>query len=150
MMKAKKDFFDEELQGIVHEKTHENEEMYLKVIYILEENGVKPVHSNDLAKVLKIALPSVVEMLGKLDKKSLIKYEGRKGIYFKPKGKQTAKNIVRGLRLFEVFLKNELKIKNGEKYACKFEHAANQEVLNALNKHLKNPTKCPHGKPIPK
>jgi len=49
-----------------------------------------------------------------------------------------------------VFFKNELKMKNGEKFACKFEHAVNPEVITALNKFLKNPTKCPHGKIIPK
>jgi len=149
-MNIKKDFLNEELQCIIHEKSCENEEMYLKVIYVLEEDGVKPVCSSHIAKALNIALPSVVEMLAKMQKKGLIKYDGRKGVFFKPKGKQTAKKIVRNLRLFEVFFKNELKMKNGEKFACKFEHAVNPEVITALNKFLKNPTKCPHGKIIPK
>ncbi|MBU2100620.1 metal-dependent transcriptional regulator [Candidatus Micrarchaeota archaeon] len=148
-MKQKKEFRNQELKEIRHEKSSENEEMYLKVIYILEEDGVKPVCSNYVAKVLNIALPSVVEMLAKMQKKDLIKYDGRKGIFFKPKGKKIAKRIVRNLRLMELLLKDVLKIKE-TKYACKFEHCLGEEAAEAVNKLLKNPTKCPHGKPIPK
>ncbi len=140
---------DIELKEIAHEKSKENEEMYLKVIYILEEKGVKPVCSSHVAKSLKIALPSVVEMLGKLDKKNLIKYDGRKGITFKPKGKKTAKKIVRNLRLAELLLTDILKMKE-TKYACKFEHCMPEEIIKAVNKKLNNPKKCPHGKKIPK
>ncbi|MFH1664135.1 MAG: metal-dependent transcriptional regulator [archaeon] len=139
----------EELKDLVHEKSSENEEMYLKVIYILEEEKIKPVRSTDLAQTLKISLPSVVEMLAKLEKKNLIKYDGRKGVFFKPKGRKTAKRIIRNLRLTELMLRDILKVK-GAKNACKFEHALSDEVADAINKVLKNPTKCPHGKIIPK
>ncbi len=142
--------YPEELQGIVHEKTCENEEMYLKVIYLLEEDGLKPVCSNNVSKVLKISLPSVVEMLNKMDKKGLVKYDGRKGVFLKPKGKKMAKKIVRNLRLTELLLQDILKMKNIEKYACKFEHSMTDEIANAITKTLKNPEKCPHGKLIPK
>ena len=141
--------FCKELEGIIHEKTHENEEMYLKVIYILEEEKINPVRSSDLSKALKISLPSVVEMLAKLDKKNLIKYDGRKGISFKPKGKKTAKKIVRNLRLTELFFQDVLKMKESN-CACRFEHVLGDEVAEAINKALKNPKKCPHGKMIPK
>jgi len=148
-MKAKKEIINEELKEIIHEKHNENEEMYLKVIYILEEDGVKPVCSNQIAKALRIALPSVVEMLAKMDKKGLIKYDGRKGISFKPKGKKTAKNIIRNLRLNELMLKEILKMKD-TKCACKFEHCMDNQIAEAINRILKNPKKCPHGKIIPK
>jgi DtxR family Mn-dependent transcriptional regulator len=148
-MKQKKEFQNEELKEIRHEKSSENEEMYLKVIFILEEDGINPVCSNYVAKTLKIALPSVVEMLAKMDKKDLIKYNGRKGISFKPKGKKIAKRIVRNLRLMELLLKEVLKIQE-TKCACKFEHCLGEETAEAVNKLLKNPVKCPHGKTIPK
>ncbi len=148
----KKEIIDlEELKCVSHEaKRMENEEMYLKVIFILEEDGVKPVRSTDLAKVLKISLPSVVEMLGKMDKKGLVKYDGRKGISFKPKGKKIAKKVIRNFRLADLMLRDLLKMNDPTKYACRFEHVINDEIAEALKKVLKNPKKCIHGKIIPK
>ncbi len=146
----KEKYSNKELCCLVHEKTFENEEMYLKVIFLLEEEGIKPVHSNDVAKVLHISLPSVVEMLGKLEKKGLIKYDGRKGVFFKQKGKNTAKKIVRNLRLTELFLKDILEMKNHMECACKLEHVIKDEIADAIRKKLKNPQKNPDGKIIPK
>jgi DtxR family Mn-dependent transcriptional regulator len=138
-----------ELECIIHERKQENEEMYLKAIFLLQEEGMKPVHSNDVSRVLNISLPSVVEMLNKMDKKNFLKYDGRKGITLKAKGKKIAKRIIRNLRLTELLLKEILKIKKETKYACRFEHVINEEIAEAINKILRNPKKCPHGKLIP-
>ena len=135
---------------VVLEKSSENEEMYLKVIWLIEEQGKKPVHSAEIARMLKVSLPSVVEMLGKLHKKGLVSYDGRKGVSFRPKGKKIAARIVRNLRLTELLFRDFLKIDYNSPEPCRFEHIISEEVAVAMSRVLGNPKECPHGKPIPK
>ena len=136
--------------SVVLEKRTENEEMYLKAVWLLEENGKKPAHSAEVARMLKVSLPSVVEMLGKLHRKSLVVYDGRKGVSFKPKGEKVAAKIVRNLRLTELLFRDVLKIDYNSPEPCRFEHIISDEVAHAMAKVLNNPKECPHGKPIPK
>lgn len=136
--------------SVVLEKSFENEEMYLKAIWLLEEEGQKPVHSAAIARMLKISLPSVVEMLGKLDNRGLVVYDGRKGVSFKPRGKKIAAKIVRNLRLTELLFRDVLKIDYNSPEPCRFEHIISDKVAKAMAKVLNNPKECPHKKPIPR
>ena len=140
----------ESCRVVVPEKSAENEEMYLKVIWLIEEEGIKPVHSADVARKLGISLPSVVEMLAKLDKKGLVTYDGRKGITFKAKGKKLASRVVRNLRLTELLCRDYLKIDYNSPEPCRFEHVISDEIAGAMSRVLGNPKECPHGKQIPK
>jgi len=137
------------LESVVLEKSHENEEMYLKAIYLLEELGLRPVHAIDVAKLLKISLPSCVEMLNKLDKKKFISYNGRNGIQFKGKGKKLAEKIIRNFRLTELLFRDILKLDFEDDSVCRFEHVVTDKIAIALRKVLNNPHKCRHGKNIP-
>ncbi len=132
------------------EKSAENEEMYLKAVWLLEEEGSRPAHSADIARMLGVSLPSAVEMLGKLHKKGLVVYDGRKGVSFKPQGKRVAAKIVRNLRLTELLFRDVLKIDYNTPAPCRFEHAISDEIAAAMAKVLGRPKKCPHGQPIPK
>ena len=135
---------------VVLERSAENEEMYLKVVWLLEEEGSKPAHSAAIARMLGISLPSVVEMLGKLHKKGLVSYDGRKGVSFRPKGKKVAARVVRNLRLTELLFRDVLKIDYNSPEPCRFEHVISDEIAEAMSRVLGNPKECPHGKPIPK
>ncbi len=135
--------------SILLEKSSENEEMYLKAVWLLEEQG-KTAHAADVAKMLKISLPSTVEMFRRLDKKKFVKYSGREGITLLPKGKKSAEKIVRNLRLAELLLRDILQVSSDTTGPCKFEHVITDEIAQALRRVLKNPTHCPHGKTIPK
>lgn len=140
-----------EIYSLMEEEHHsENEEMYLKSMWLLEEEGKKPVKVTDIARILKVSLPSAVQMLKKMHKKDLVKYSGKKGIYFKPKGKRTASKLVRNLRLVELLVRDILKIKRETPFACKIEHHVSDEIAKSLRKVLNNPNVCPHSKPIPK
>ncbi len=128
----------------------ENEQMYLKAIWLLEEDKVNPIHASEVAKLLKISLPSTVEMLKKLDSKGLLKYSGREGILLnKPKGRKIAETVVRNLRLAELLFRDVLKIDPNSDSVCRFEHVITDEMAGAIRKLLGNPQKCPHGKAIP-
>jgi DtxR family Mn-dependent transcriptional regulator len=136
--------------SVVLERSAENEEMYLKAVWLLEEQGKKPVHSAAIARMLGISLPSVVEMLGKLHKKNLVTYDGRRGVSFKAKGRKIAGRVVRNLRLTELLFRDVLKIDYNSPEPCRFEHAISDEIAAAMLRVLGNPKECPHGKPIPK
>ncbi len=136
-------------EKIVLEKSHENEEMYLKAIWLLEEGGIRPIHASEVAKLLRISLPSTTEMLKKLAKRGLLRYSGRDGIELKSSGRKIAEKIVRNLRLTELLFRDVLKIDHDSESVCRFEHVITDEIAGALKKLLKNPKKCPHGKTIP-
>lgn len=136
-------------EKIVLEKSHENEEMYLKAIWLLEEEGVNPIHASEIAKQLKVSLPSVTEMLKKLDRKGYLQYSGRAGVRLEKKGRGVAETVIRNLRLTEVFFRDVLKIDFNDESVCRFEHVITDQIADAFRKLLNNPEKCPHGKPIP-
>lgn len=135
--------------SVVLEKSTENEEMYLKAVWLIEENGEKPAHAANVAKMLEISLPSTVEMFQKLQNRGLVIYNGREGITLLPKGREIASKIVRNLRLTELLFRDILKLKTDSNDPCRFEHVITDEIASAIRRVLKNPGKCPHGKPIP-
>ena len=63
----------------------------------------------------------------------------------------TAKKLTRKKRLVEVFLYEKLghELIEVENEAHILEHAFSDDTIDRLNKYLKNPKKCPHGKQIP-
>lgn len=128
----------------------ENVEEYLEIIWTLEEDGRKPPKVIEIAGRLKIAPPSVVEMLDKLEERGLVKYRGnKKGVSFTKKGGETARRVVRNHRLAELLLTDILNVGMDEKAACGIEHHISEDIAEAVNRILGNPKTCPHGKPIP-
>ncbi|MEM5817806.1 MAG: metal-dependent transcriptional regulator, partial [Desulfitobacterium hafniense] len=84
-----------------------NKEDYLKAIYKL--GGLERLVSNKrIAEALQIAPASVTEMLGKMKRECLIHYEPYKGSRLTDEGMRTAISLVRGHRLWEVFLMRHL------------------------------------------
>ncbi|MDQ4678147.1 metal-dependent transcriptional regulator, partial [Stenotrophomonas maltophilia group sp. RNC7] len=80
-----------------------NKEDYIKAIYKLRKED-ELISNKEIAESLKIAPASVTEMLGKLSKQELIQYEPYRGSRLTEKGLQIAVILVRGHRLWEVFL----------------------------------------------
>ena len=80
-----------------------NKEDYLKALYKL--GGAEELVGNkEIAVHLNVAPASVSEMLGKLSREELIEYVPYKGSRLTNKGLQIALALVRGHRLWEVFL----------------------------------------------
>ena len=129
-------------------KTEEN---YLKAIYGLQAKTLKEVSTNSLAKKLKTKASSVTDMVKKLDKKELIKYEKYKGVSLTILGKEIAINIIRNHRIWEVFLVQKLGYKWDEVHeiAEQLEHIKSKELVDRLDDFLEHPSFDPHGDPIP-
>ncbi len=127
-----------------------NKEDYLKAIYKL--GGSKElVNNKQIAEVLQISPASVTEMMGKLKKEGLIEFEPYKGSRLSKEGMRAAISIVRGHRLWEVFLIRYLDYSWSEAHedAELLEHIAPSRLIDRLAQFLDHPDYCPHGNAIP-
>lgn len=127
-----------------------NKEDYLKAIYKL--GGMEHLVSNkQIAESLQIAPASVTEMLGKLKREELIHYEPYKGSRLTQKGIELAITLVRGHRLWEVFLMRHLGYSWSEAHedAELLEHITPSRLTKRLDRFLNFPAYCPHGSAIP-
>ncbi len=127
-----------------------NKEDYLKEIYKL--GGAEELVGNkQISDALKISPASVTEMLGKLRRESLIKYESYKGSRLTQEGLRVAISLLRGHRLWEVFLMRHLGYSWSEAHedAELLEHITPPRLACRLDKFLLNPPYCPHGNAIP-
>lgn len=128
-----------------------NKEDYLKEIYKL--GGAENVVSNkQIAGVLRIAPASVTEMLNKLSEEGLIQYEPYKGSRLTGEGIEIASRLLRGHRLWEVFLLRHLGYSWSEAHedAELLEHVSPPRLTERLDKFLNYPAYCPHGNAIPR
>ena len=133
----------------VNKRTQSTEE-YLEAMFKLER-GDAPVTVKRLAEELRVAPPSVSEMLGRLRAAGLVTPQGEGGIRLSPEGEREGAALVRRHRLSERFLVDYLDMPWDAVHdeACKFEHVLSPEVEARLARQLGNPTTCPHGHAIP-
>ncbi|WP_298222300.1 metal-dependent transcriptional regulator [Flavobacterium sp.] len=128
-----------------------SEENYLKTIYHLTSVSDAEVSTNAIAEKMETKASSVTDMLRKLSEKDWINYKKYQGVSLTEKGKLAAKMIVRKHRLWEVFLVEKLHFAWDEVHdiAEQLEHIKSEQLINKLDNFLGNPTKDPHGDPIP-
>jgi DtxR family Mn-dependent transcriptional regulator len=128
----------------------EHIEEYLEAIYdIVGREGT--AKTTEIAERLHNAPASVTEVLQRMDRDGLVKYEPYQGASLTKKGENIVTRIKRKHRLLEVFLEKVLHLPREHVHdqACKMEHVINDETEQALCKTLGVPTECPHGSPIP-
>ncbi|NLC32300.1 MAG: metal-dependent transcriptional regulator [Clostridiales bacterium] len=127
-----------------------NKEDYLKALFQLSVED-ELVSNKQIADALQIAPASVTEMLVKLKKDDLIFYEPYKGSRLTPRGMEFATRLVRGHRLWEVFLSRHLGYSWREAHedAELLEHLTPPRLSARLDAYLNHPTHCPHGSAIP-
>lgn len=125
-------------------------EDYLKNIYIVKET-VGKVTTSGLAEKMGITAPAVSDMISKLAKSGHIKNIPYKGFELTKKGEETAINLIRKHRLWEVFLVQELGYEWNKVHdeAEKLEHSSSDELITKLEEYLSFPEFDPHGHPIP-
>lgn len=128
-----------------------SEENYLKTIYHLTSATGSEVSTNAIAEKMETKASSVTDMLKKLAEKQLIHYKKYQGVSLTDTGRLSAKMIVRKHRLWEVFLVEKLHFPWDEVHdiAEQLEHIKSEKLINKLDDFLGNPTKDPHGDPIP-
>lgn len=128
-----------------------NKEDYLKELYKLG-GGNHLVNNKDMSKALNIAPASVSEMLNKLSQEGLVEIIPYKGTRLTIEGLNIAITLLRGHRLWEVFLIRHLGYSWSEAHedAELLEHISTNRLTTRLDKFLNYPSYCPHGSVIPK
>jgi DtxR family Mn-dependent transcriptional regulator len=127
-----------------------NVEEYLEALYRLKEKG-KPITTGEIAAILKVAPPSVTEMLSKIDKMGYVEYAPHRDIILTQKGEVEGRRVLRRHRLWETFLVKVLGIGKEEAHdeACNLEHTVLPKTEDALCRMLQHPEKCPDDEIIP-
>ena len=126
----------------------EHVEMYLKAIWHIKERG-EDVKISNIAKMLNVRQPSVVQMLKKLHAKNLVTYN-KAGVKLSDEGQKIGSSMMRNSRLLEVLMDSALKVDINEEMVCGIEHHMNKQFTDALCTMLGHPRKCPHEHDIPK
>jgi DtxR family transcriptional regulator, Mn-dependent transcriptional regulator len=126
-------------------------EDYAKAIYVLETRAGEPVSTNALADRLEVTAGSVSAMLRKLAEMGLVTHQPYKGVRLTPAGRRVALEVIRHHRLLELFLAEVLDMPwdRVHKEAEVLEHVLSTELEEVIAQKLGNPTRDPHGDPIP-
>jgi len=133
-----------------NDRTTISREDYLETIYHLESEEKVPT-TNEIARHLKISLPSVSESIKKLAGEKYLDHLPYKGVRLTAKGKKVALDVVRRHRLSERFLVDKLGVKweDAHQEAHKLEHGISKVIGNKMYDMLGQPKTCPHGNPLP-
>ncbi len=131
--------------------TQANED-YLKTIYELTA-GERHASTNQLAERLGVAPASVTGMIQKLAAADppLIVYQKHHGVELTPEGEKAALEVIRHHRLLELFLQEKLGYSWDEVHAeaDRLEHVISENFEERMAQALGNPSRDPHGEPIP-
>lgn len=127
-------------------------EDYLKAIFGLEEEHGR-VGTTALATALRVATASVTGMLQKLAEAQprLVNYERHRGVALTSAGRKIALEVIRHHRLIELYLTEALGYPWDEvdAEAERLEHVISEDFEDRICAILGDPTRDPHGNPIP-
>jgi DtxR family transcriptional regulator, Mn-dependent transcriptional regulator len=126
-------------------------EDYAKAIYVLESRGDEPVSTTALADRLHVTAGSVSAMIKKLADLGLVTHTPYRGVRLTSEGRRTALEVIRHHRLLELFLAEVLEMPwdRVHQEAEVLEHVLSTELEEIIAQKLGNPTRDPHGDPIP-
>ncbi len=126
-------------------------EDYCKAIFTLQSRTEEPVSTNALAGRLQITPGSVSAMLKKLDGEGLIARVPYRGVRLTPAGRRVALEVIRHHRLLELFLAETLQMPWDRVHAEAevLEHVISEDLEQLIAAKLGDPTRDPHGDPIP-
>ena len=126
-------------------------EDYVKVIYAHTEWQDAPITTTGIAARLGLAASSVTEMVKKLVRQGLVVHEPYGAIELTAEGTELALQMVRRHRLIETWLVEQQSYRWDEVHeeAEILEHSMSDRLLDSIDDQLGNPTRDPHGDPIP-
>ena len=127
------------------------EENYLKAIFKITERDSKAASTNAVAAAMNTAAASVTDMLKRLAAKDLVHYEKSRGVTLTTEGSHEATKLIRGHRIWEVFLCERLGYSWDECHdlAEQLEHIQSTSLVDRMDIFLGKPKFDPHGDPIP-
>lgn len=127
---------------------------YLAEVYRLSDQhdaGQPYVSTSALAEELDVSAPAVNRMVTKLREMNLLDHEPYQGIRLTEDGKREALKYLRRHRICEAFLVNVMGFKWHEVHAeaDRMSRALSEPLVERMAEMAGNPTRCPHGEPIP-
>jgi DtxR family transcriptional regulator, Mn-dependent transcriptional regulator len=135
-----------------HTGSSEAVENYAKAIYSLQQRSAeRTVQTNDLAERLDVTAASASGMCRKLAELGLVEHLPYKGVTLTPAGERLALEVVRHHRLLELYLAEQLDVPwdRVHEEADALEHVLSEDLEARIAAKLGNPTRDPHGDPIP-
>jgi DtxR family transcriptional regulator, Mn-dependent transcriptional regulator len=126
-------------------------EDYSKAIYALEQRGREPVSTNALAERLGVTPASASGMVKRLGELGLVAHQPYRGVSLTESGRRLALEVIRHHRLLELYLVTDLGVPwdRVHQEAEVLEHVLSEELEELIAAKLGNPTRDPHGDPIP-
>ena len=125
---------------------------YLKHIFALTAEG-QPASTTALSERMNIAPASVTGMVQKLAAFTppLVDYRKHQGVTLTPEGQRAALEVIRHHRLLETWLVHSMGYTWDAVHeeACRLEHAISEDFEARIAAALGNPSRDPHGDPIP-
>ena len=125
-------------------------EMYLKVIFELEEEGIVPLRAR-IANRLHQSGPTVSQTVSRMERDGLVHVDEDRHLELSDKGRLLATRVMRKHRLAERLLVDVIgldwELVHNE--ACRWEHVVSEAVERRLVGLLHDPTEDPYGNPIP-
>jgi DtxR family Mn-dependent transcriptional regulator len=124
---------------------------YAKAIYSLQAHSRESVSTSALAERLGVSPASASAMVKRLSELGLARRERYRGVTLTPAGKRVALEVIRHHRLIELYLAEALGMPWDRVHdeAEVLEHAISPELSELIAEKLGNPTRDPHGDPIP-
>ncbi len=116
-----------------------NMEDYLEAILTLQEEQ-KVARVRDIARQLKVKMPSVTGAVRNLAEKGLVNYERYSFVTLTEKGRKIAEEIINRHQIIYDFLTRVLlvDIDIAELDACRIEHAVSPQTMTKLKTFLAN------------
>ena len=110
---------------------------YLETIYRLEEAS-EPARTGEIAKHLKVAPPSVTDMILRLEKAGFVTYEPYKGVALTAAGRAVGKRTLEKHRIMQAFLQEVCGMghKAAHEAACDMEHTLPDELEAFCERYL--------------
>jgi DtxR family transcriptional regulator, Mn-dependent transcriptional regulator len=126
-------------------------EDYAKAIYALERRGGEVVTTNALAERLGVTAGSASGMVKRLGELGLVEHEPYHGVCLTEDGRRVALEVLRHHRLLELYLAESLGVPwdRVHQEAEVLEHVLSEELEELIAARLGDPTRDPHGDPIP-
>ncbi len=125
-------------------------EMYLKVVYELEEEGTVPMRAR-IAHRLSQSGPTVSQTVARMERDGLLVVTGDRSLRLTGTGRARAVSVMRKHRLAERLLNDVIGLDWAyvHEEACRWEHVMSERVEERIAEMLDHPTESPYGNPIP-
>jgi DtxR family transcriptional regulator, Mn-dependent transcriptional regulator len=142
---------------MAHQHQHQHAEVssaiedYAKAIYALQLRAGEAVSTNALAERLGVTAASASGMVKRLDELGLVEHQPYRGVSLTADGRRVALEVMRHHRLLELYLVKSLGVPwdRVHQEAEVLEHVLSEELEELIAAKLGDPTRDPHGDPIP-